>query len=174
MKTSKPFLPSQSQSSSQSPSQSSDEIRERCLGEIAPLLAAARRIDSLSPERKRMVRRRILRTTFGTGWLALRMRPAAVAFALAALVVGGVAFAAAERLGLIPGIGKVPLPAVPSKNGSRAQNKVILPEVPDPLLLALPAASCPWRKSEIGPRVPVGKPSRPVLHRIAYNAPVPV
>jgi hypothetical protein len=150
MKTSKPSAPS------------ADEIRERYLGEIAPLLDAARRIDSLSPERKRVVRRRILRTTFGTGWLTLRMRPAAVAFALAALVVGGVAFAAAERLGLMSGIGKAP--AVPSTSRPRSEKRhapaatrplslrerqaaeVILPTVPDPLLPTLPAASTfGWR-----------------------------
>ena len=207
MRTFKPSAPSASSSPS------SDAIRERYLGEIAPLLDAARRLDSLSPERKRLVRRRILRTTFGTGWLALRLRPAAVALALAALVVGGVAFAAAERLGLIPGIGRAPRPDETPTNRSRAEkrrspvttqppsvldrapDKVILPELPDPLLLALPAASTfGWRiwsdsivagagaalaekpasRSEVGPRGSSSKPTQSVLRRIAYAVPVPV
>jgi hypothetical protein len=194
MRSSKPSAPSAS------------EIRESYLGEIAPLLDAARRMDSLSPERKRVVRRRILRTTFGTGWLALRMRPAAVALALAALVVGGVAFAAAERLGLMSGIGKAPAvpPTIRARSEGRhmpvgakplSSDQVVLPKVPDPLLLALPAASTfGWRVSvdgvaadavdalaektpleaASGTRGLLGKRARSVPRWIAYTAPVPV
>jgi hypothetical protein len=200
--------------SSSRASRSVDELRERYLGEIAPLLDAARGVECLSSERKRKVRRRIMRTAFGTRWLGLRMRLAPAVIVLAALVVGGAAFAAAERLGLIPGMGKAPLPAVPSTTRShsekrrapvnaqpppvlaRAPETVILPEVSDPLLLALPAASTfGWRvwsdsvvaeagdalaaerpssRSEVGPRVPSGKATRSVLRRLAYAVPVPV
>jgi len=204
MRTWKPSLLSSRSSRS---SRSADEIRERYLGEIAPLLAAARRLDSLAPERKRVVRRRIMRTTFGTGWLALRMRPAAVVIALVALVVGGVAFAAAERLGLIPGIGKAPRPGETPTTRPRAarsdkrraptpSGEVILPEIPDPFLLALPSASTfGWRvlgesvgagagasaaaaeksQRQVEIRVRAGGPTRSVLRRrIAYAVPAPV
>jgi len=199
---------------SASSSRSADEIRARYLGEIAPLLDAARRLDSLSPERKRLVRRRILRTTFGTARLVLRMRPAAVAIALAALVVGGAAFAAAERFGLIPGIGKTPRSdndaptnrphaarsdkrrgsaTLPSFGSQLSASVVILPEIPDPLLLALPSASTfGWRvlgesaaagasvapaarPQQVAIGVHASEPTRSILRRrIAYAVPVPV
>ena len=195
-------------------SRSAEEARERYLGEIAPLLDAARRLDSLSPERKRMVGRRILRTTFGTRWLAFRMRPAPAVIALVALVAGGAAFAAAERLGLIPGIGKAPLPAETPTKRSRAAHsdkrpvptmtrpssdflatdEVILPEIPDPVLFALPSDSTfGWRvlgegvgagvgaataqksQPQADTRVRSGGAGRSILRRrIAYLVPAPV
>jgi hypothetical protein len=84
--------------------ESSEEIRERYLGEIAPLLDAARKIESLTPAQKKHVHRRILRTVFRTRFLGFHVRLAPILAALAMLVVGGAAFATAERLGLIPKI----------------------------------------------------------------------
>ncbi len=80
---------------------SPDEIRERYLGEIAPLVEAARNIDSLTPAQKKQVRRRVLRTVFGGRSRLLRFRLTPVMVAVGLLVAGGVAFATAERLGLI-------------------------------------------------------------------------
>lgn len=80
---------------------SPDEIRERYLGEIAPLIEAARNIDSLTPAQKKQVRRRVLRTVFGGRSRLSRFRLTPVMVAVGLLVAGGVAFATAERLGLI-------------------------------------------------------------------------
>src|SRR5664279_5265653 len=83
----------------------SDDIRERYLGEIAPLLDAARQIDSLTEVQTRQVRKRIVRTLFRTRLLSFRVRLVPVLVALAMLVIGGAAFAMAERLGLLPKLG---------------------------------------------------------------------
>ena len=84
---------------------SSDELRERYLGEIAPLFDAAREIDGLSEVQKKQVRRRIARTLFRTRFLSFRVRLVPALAALGMLVIGGAAFATAERLGLISKIG---------------------------------------------------------------------
>jgi len=91
--------------SEHSSSDDSDEIRGRYLGEIAPLLDASRQIDSLSEVQKKQVRKRIVRTLFRTRSLSLRVRLVPVLAALGLLVIGGAAFATAERLGLIPRMG---------------------------------------------------------------------
>jgi hypothetical protein len=78
------------------------EARERYLGEIAPLLEAARNVDSLPPERKRQVRRRILRSAFGQRRWGARSRLTPLLAALGLLVVGSAAFAMAEHWGLLP------------------------------------------------------------------------
>jgi hypothetical protein len=82
-----------------------DEIRERYLGEIAPLIAAARQVESLSPVQKKKVRRRIARTLFGTRSVSLHARWVPLLTALAFLAIGGAAFATAQRLGLLPRLG---------------------------------------------------------------------
>jgi hypothetical protein len=79
-----------------------DDLRERYLGEIAPLLDAARVVDYLSPAQKKLVRKRIVRTLFRTRLLSFRVRLVPVLAALGMLVIGGAAFAAAEHLGIIP------------------------------------------------------------------------
>jgi hypothetical protein len=84
---------------------SSDEIRERYLGEIAPLLDAAKPIDSLSEVQKKQVRKRIVRTLFRTRFLSSRVRLVPVLAALGMVVIGGAAFATAERLGFISKLG---------------------------------------------------------------------
>jgi len=81
---------------------SSVDLRERYLGEIAPLLDAARVVDCLSPTQKKQVRKRIVRTLFRTRFLSFRVRLVPALAALGMLVIGGAAFAAAEHLGLIP------------------------------------------------------------------------
>jgi hypothetical protein len=166
--------------------QPSEEIRERYLGEIAPLLEAARQVESLAPEQKRQVRRRIVRTLFGTRHLGFRARLAPALVALALLAIGGAAFATAQRLGLLPGLGhnKASEPAGQSEQEARKhkavrgraashpaavvvdptgagaelateQTRVLLPEVPDPLLYPLSQAStsvwAPWPQSQPPP-----------------------
>jgi len=79
-----------------------DEGRERYLGDIAPLLEAARQVEGLSPAQKKQIRRRITRTVFGMRRLSFRLRLTPVLAALALLVLGGVAFATAQHLGLLP------------------------------------------------------------------------
>jgi len=79
---------------------SPDQIQERYLGEIAPLLAAARKVESLSPVQKKQVRNRILRTLFRTHSLPLRFRLTPVLVGVG-LLAGGAAFATAEHLGWI-------------------------------------------------------------------------
>jgi hypothetical protein len=81
--------------------QKSDEHRERYLGKIAPFLHAASPIDSLSLESKRQIKRRVLRTLFRSRSVELRIRLMPVLAALGLLVLGGAAFATAQRLGLI-------------------------------------------------------------------------
>jgi hypothetical protein len=100
---------------------SSDDSRERYLGELAPLLDAAGPIDCLSEVQKKQVRKRIVRTLFRTRFLSLRVRLVPVLVALAMLVIGGAAFATAERLGLIAKMGaKTPsAPAFPPKQEVR-------------------------------------------------------
>src|ERR1017187_310897 len=96
---------SKNSSSSSSSSSSSDETRARYLGEIAPLLDAAREIDCLSPTQKKHVHRRILRTLFRSRFLSFRVRLVPALAALGMLVIGGAAFATAERLGLLAKFG---------------------------------------------------------------------
>ena len=152
----------------------SDDIRERYLGEIAPLLDAARQIDSLTEVQTRQVRKRIVRTLFRTRFLSFRVRLVPVLVALGMLVIGGAAFAMAERLGFLPKLGaKTPnAGAVQSKQDMRKRRgsgvrsavlghapdspeaaaqaspslspegtTVVLPEIPDPLLLPVAEAS---------------------------------
>jgi hypothetical protein len=145
------------------------EIRERYLGEIAPLLEAARPVETLSPDEKRRVRKRILRTLFGARHVGLR-RLLPVLVALALLVFGGAAFATAQRLGLLPRLGGEPgdaapvKSAVPRRKGSRgpsgarpgagpdeisaaslpAPPATALPAVPDPLLAPSPDTVWVW------------------------------
>jgi hypothetical protein len=80
------------------------EGRERYLGEIAPFLEAAQEIGTLTSVQKKQVRRRIMRTLFGNRQLHVRLRLAPVLGSVVLLIVGGAAFATAERLGLIPRI----------------------------------------------------------------------
>lgn len=138
---------------------SPDEIRERYLGEIAPLLEAARNLESLSPTQKKHVRRRVLRTVFGGRPRLFRFRLTPVMVAVGLLVAGGVAFATAERLGLIHRSDQGPPNLKTSdgdtnrrknlhpKRGSQPETAArqptadwVLPSVPDPLLaVPLPA-----------------------------------
>jgi hypothetical protein len=98
-----------------------DDVRERYLGEIAPLLDAARPIDNLSEAQKKQVRKRIARTLFRTRFLSFRLRLVPALVALGMLVVGGAAFATAERLGLISKLGakKASVPAIQPKQEAR-------------------------------------------------------
>jgi len=79
----------------------SDENRERYLGEIAPFLAAAAPLEGLSPESRRQIRRRVLRTLFRVRSVEFRIRLMPVLAALGLLALGGAAFATAQRFGLI-------------------------------------------------------------------------
>lgn len=138
------------------------ENRERYLGEIAPLLEAARSVDSLPPERKRQVRRRILRSAFGRRRWGARSRLTPLFAALGLLAVGSAAFAMAERWGLLPrfdfqDMGPPVLPTIEHTRKHRAvrpssirplqvaptqepaavvpaETPAMLPDVPDPLL----------------------------------------
>jgi len=207
---------------------SSDDIRARYLGEIAPLLDAARQIDSLTEVQTRQVRKRIVRTLFRTRFLSFRVRLVPVLAALGMLVIGGAAFAMAERLGLLPRLGaKTPsVPAVQPKQEMRKRRgsgarpsvrgpapgspeaathaddsagadgaAVVLPEIPDPLLLpvaeastwgwsllsetrapkpALPAA--PATVSDRGATSPAADPVKPLRRPakfMAYTEPAP-
>ena len=194
---------------------SSDQIRERYLGEIAPLLDAARQVDCLSPVQKKQVRKRIARTLFRTKFLSFRVRlvPALVAFGM--LVVGGAAFATAERLGLIPtfgpkepsapgsqpkqgmrkrrgvkpvsqpGVSGAPeAPASESGPASPEETALVLPEVPDPLLLPVAEASIAGWVSEdqeppvaapsvAGASAPAATPGKFPTRRLAFAAPAP-
>ncbi len=111
---------------------SSEGLRERYLGAIAPLLDAAADLDALSQEQKRQVRRRIVRTLFRTRSPSLRARLVPVLAALGMLVVGGVAFATAERLGLLPDLGtKAPSarPAEPKQDTHKRRRNGVRPAV---------------------------------------------
>jgi hypothetical protein len=159
---------------------SSDDLRERYLGEIAPLLDAAKQVECLSPLQKQQVRKRIVRTLFRTRARRFRVRLVPVLAALGMLVIGGAAFATAERLGLIPkfgkfgkfgltapsphsiqpkpelrkrkggwskpasisaGAGAAEAPAIEVAPASSEETSVVLPEVPDPLVLPVVQAS---------------------------------
>jgi tetratricopeptide (TPR) repeat protein len=119
---------------------SADDIRERHLGEIAPLLDAARQVDSLSEVQKRQVRKRIVRTLFRTRSLNLRVRLVPVLIALGMLVIGGAAFATAERLGLISRVGAKtsrapvtqPKPEARKRRGSGARPATPVRETSEP------------------------------------------
>jgi hypothetical protein len=174
---------------------SSDDIRERYLGEIALLLDAARQVDCLSPAQKKQVHKRVVRTLFRTRFLSSRVRLVPVLAALGMLVIGGAAFATAERLGLIPTFG----PRQPSAPGSQPKQEmhkrkagwakpssrpgasgapevptsastpaslegtsVVLPEVPDPLLLPVAQASTAgWDLLSEDREPPVAAPAEP-------------
>jgi hypothetical protein len=202
---------------------SSDDIRERYLGEIAPLLDAARPVNSLSEVQKKQVRKRIVRTLFRTRFLGFRVRLVPALAALGMLVVGGAAFATAERLGLIAKLGtkKAIAPASQPKqdvrkrkgHGGRPDTRtrgpgepesaavevdlasaeastVVLPEVPDPLLLPIVEASTvgwsllvetraqttttPVARASIGSADVPAKPRRRPSKLLAYAAPAPV
>ena len=99
------------------------EPRERYLGEIAPLLEAAREVEMLSHVAKRQVRKRILRTLFGTKSRGLRGRLVPVLVALALLVFGGAAFATAQRLGLLPRLRGQSEDASPTPSSSQARKR---------------------------------------------------
>jgi TolA-binding protein len=140
-----------------SKNRSPDEIRERYLGEIAPLIEAARNLDTLSSAQKKVVRRRVLRTVFGTRAKLFRFRLTPVMVGVGLLVAGGVAFATAERLGLIHRQDQGP-PNLKRTSGETYKRKspgpkrgvqqelaapagstdVVLPDVPDPLLTIPP------------------------------------
>jgi hypothetical protein len=174
-----------------------EQLRERYLGEIAPLLEAARQVEMLSPVEKKQVRKRILRTLFGTRFLGLRGRLVPVLVALALLVFGGAAFATAQRLGLLPRLGgpsdDVPAPASSSQVGKHkgthgrpgarpAANAevpsavsteapaaaplpaetptVMMPTVPDPLLVPASAPVWVWSSPErTAPSSPAAAPA---------------
>lgn len=207
----------------------SDDIRERYLGEIAPLLDAARQIDSLTEVQTRQVRKRIVRTLFRTRFLSFRVRLVPVLAALGMLVIGGAAFAMAERLGFLPKLGaKTPsVPAVQPKqevrkhrgSGARAMGRahvtdppeaagnasdpvtstgtaVVLPAIPDPLLLPIAEASTSgWsllsetrapkpalpatpvaavERGATAPAADLAKPLRRPAKSMAYAEPAPV
>jgi hypothetical protein len=101
---------------------SSDDIRERYLGEIAPLLDAARPIYSLTEIQTKQVRKRIVRTLFRRRFLSFRVRLFPVLAALAMLVIGGAAFAMAERLGLLPKL-DAKSPGVPATEPTQEMRK---------------------------------------------------
>ena len=130
----------------------SDDLRERCLGKIAPLFDAARVVDGLSEVQKKRVRKRIARTLFRTRFLSFRVRLVPVLAALGMLVIGGAAFATAERFGLIPKMGAKAssLPASQSKQDVRKRRNLRpagsaqgtgLPEVTDNLPASPEAAT---------------------------------
>jgi len=145
---------------------SPDDIRERYLGEIAPLLAAARNVESLSPVQKRQIRKRVLRTVFGSRSRLLRFRLTPAMVGLGLLVAGGVAFATAERLGFIhrseQGAPNLKAPdgdahkrksprsklgvqqgVTRQESASEVAAAVVLPQVPDPLVAAPSLAVVP-------------------------------
>ena len=103
--------------------QPSEEIRGRYLGEIAPLLEAARPIESLPPERKKQVRRRVARTLFGTRHLGFRARLSPALAALALLVIGGAAVATAQSLGFLPGLGNTQTGAPAGQSTQEARKR---------------------------------------------------
>jgi hypothetical protein len=163
---------------------SSDDIRERYLGEIAPLLDAARHIHSLTEIQTRRVRKRIVRTLFRSRFLSFRVHLFQVLAALAMLVIGGAAFAMAERLGLLPKLGAKspsaqaaePTQEVRKRRGSGARPSVlgqvpgspeaatvVLPVQPEPLLCpAVEASTTGWSlPSEARPPTPAA-PARVV------------
>lgn len=87
--------------------ESPDDTRERCLGELAPYYDAARSMDGLGDGvDTRRIRKHIMRTLFRTRFLGLRARLVPVLASLGLLVVGGAAFATAQSLGILPGLGQ--------------------------------------------------------------------
>lgn len=161
--------------------QSPDEIRERYLGEIAPLLAAARNVESLSLAQKKQVRKRVMRTVFGSRAQRLRLRLTPVMAGVGLLVAGGVAFATAERLGFIHRADQGPSNArgtdadAHKRGGSHARpglaqdalpvrgalpdvgERLVLPQIPDPLLTEPAQVGAPPSLIRM-PLVPTGKP----------------
>jgi hypothetical protein len=161
------------------------EIRERYLGEIAPLLEAARQAETQSPVDKKRVRKRILRTMFGTRRPGPRARLLPVLVAVGLLVVGGAAFATAQRLGIIPRLGGQE-PSSPAGQTTPEQRKrrsgrvrpvtqpaaeapvpaasepvldtapVVLPKIPDPLL-SLPSQAKVWVWAPANPPAPAAQ-----------------
>ncbi len=145
---------------------SSEGVRERHLGAIAPLLDAAGAIDCLSPEQRKQVRGRIVRTLFRTRFSTFRVRLVPVLAAFGMLVIGGAAFAMAERFGLLPDLGAKPPSAVPAqikqetykrrRGGARpaardgtpvvseATTGEVFPDVPVTGAIALPKIPDPW------------------------------
>jgi hypothetical protein len=124
----------------------SDAIREQYLGELAPLFEAAREVESLSPVQKKRIRRRIARTLFGTRPFTLRARLLPVLAALGLLVMGGAAFATAQRLGLLPKLGLREIGAPAGDSGAEARRRMARrrgPLRPDSGEVAQPAASEP-------------------------------
>jgi len=178
---------------------SADDIRQRYLGEIAPLLDAARQIDSLNEIQRKRVRKRILRTAFRTRFLSYRVRFLPVLVALGMLVIGGAAFAMVERLGLFPKVGTKPSssPAAQSPSEMRKRRGSVgrpagrlpgLPEVPDPLVQPMGQSTLPgWtvvselrdlpRASTVVRAAPLQTSANPVhrpSRRIAYLDHAPV
>lgn len=141
-----------------------DEFRERYLGELAPLLEAARPLDSLSPAQQRKVRRRIVRTLFGTrrvGWGG-RLLPVLAAVLL--LAIGGAAFATAQRLGILPRFGSaqgersiVPAPGEGRKRKAARPASVAPTAVPAPAPVSTPAVPAPaaGQRLVVGPAATV-------------------
>lgn len=152
------------------------EAQERYLGAIAPLLATARQLEMLSPDEQRQVRKRILRTLFGTRSIRLRGRLLPVLVVLALLVVGGAAFATAQRLGFLPGLDRPEAepPARPAEAHKRkkprgrpraARAPATLPES------AVSPGSPPVALPEIPPRPLLTLPPSGVLQPTGAQAP---
>lgn len=186
------------QTSKPSSKPSANDLRERCLGDIAPLLDAARHMDSLSEVQTKQIRRRIVRTLFRTRFLNFRRRLLPVLVALGMLVIGGAAYAMAERLGLLPRLGaqlgaKSPSgPAMESEHELRKRRvSGARPAIPSPTPGAPEAV--PGALSSVPDRLPIPvvpagtvasgavpstaedvKPQRRRAKSMAYAAPAPV
>lgn len=165
-----------------------DNLRERYLGEIAPLLAAARTAESLSTVERTRIRKRVLRTVFGLRSVRRRVRLTPVLVGLGLLVIGGMAFATAEHLGLIRALshgqpapnqtdvrvdhGKLRGARQTTSEAKQAAvehlgaTAMLLPEVADPLLAPLAKAGAS------GPALPGNAPDRnsPVIDSPAMKA----
>jgi hypothetical protein len=183
--------------------ESSEQIRERYLGEIAPLLAAARTVETLSPAERQQLRKRIVRTLFRSRSLPARLRLTPVLVGLGLLVAAGMAYATAHRLGLIRGSEKAASdsPAktasaerhraarpkrarqsegastgiAPSVESAAEQETVALPASPDPLPMANPPSSARVSAptGEKPARV-LAAPAPPAARRVPAEAREPV
>jgi hypothetical protein len=177
----------------------SDDTRERYLGELAPLLEAARQVDSFPPVQKRRLRRRIVRTLFGSRRWGMHALIGPVLTALLLLALGGAAFATAQRLGLLPRLGREPARAPAGESAGEAHKRrsprlhraapalvaapapaaavpaaaepaVTLPEVPDPLLFPPSAAASTSVWAPLEVQGKASSPSPPVRAATAIGA----
>jgi hypothetical protein len=116
---------------------SPDETREQYLGAIAPLLTAARNVESLSAAQKMQVRKRVLRTVLGRHhrFSHFRLTPVMVCAGLL-VVAGGVAFATAGGFRLMfrsdPPVASAPERTAASKRAATGLGRRSQPEL-DPL-----------------------------------------